>query len=271
MPCALADDRGAPVPAQLLPASRSTLGLQAAMAAADVLPDPAAAGKHELAFVATLPPLGYVTYSLEPCSDAEHDGEDPDSGPRAPRSLLVRPGAGARAETPRARVCARGGAAAASSRVTEWAPGRGAAPDLAGVGSGVGREGRLSLGSGRLALVLEAATGRTVALRTGNAVTELSTSAVGFCVRKGMHRYGGCAASCADGAGFQCLYCKGAVWHAYHSPSAQHLRMIAGADRPSIPARPGHALERRLGVAQQREHYLHILGISLKPDWQTAS
>lgn len=178
--CAPADDRGAPVPAQLLPASRSTLALQAALAAANALPDPAAAGAHELAFVATLPPLGYVTYSLEPCSDAGHPGEDAKSGrPRGPRPLLVRPGAGARAENLDAGVCARGGVAAAGSRVTEWAPGQDAVPDLAGVGAGVGRDGRLSLGSGRLALVLEAATGRTVALRAGNAATELSTSAVG--------------------------------------------------------------------------------------------
>ena len=174
-----ADDRGAPVPAQLLPASRSTLALQAALAAADALPDPAAAGAHELAFVATLPPMGYVTYALEPCSDAGHLGDVASSGPGAARPLLERPGAGARADTLDAGVCARGGVAAAGSRVMEWAPGRDAVPDLAGVGAGVGRDGRLNVGSGRLALVLDAATGRTVALRAGNAATELSTSAVG--------------------------------------------------------------------------------------------
>ena len=177
--CAPADDRGAPVPSQLLLASRSTLALQVALAAANALLDPAAAGAHELAFVATLPPLGYVTYSLEPCSDAGYPSKDPEGSPRAARPLLERPGASKLAENPGAGVCARGRAAAASSRVTEWAPGRDAVPDLAGVGAGGGRDGRLSVGSGRLALVLDAATGRTVALRAGNAATELSTSAVG--------------------------------------------------------------------------------------------
>ncbi|KAK9842267.1 hypothetical protein WJX81_003590 [Elliptochloris bilobata] len=69
---ALTDDTGAPVSAQLLPASRATRALQAALAAANALPDPAAAGTHELAFVATLPPLGYATYSLQPCSAKDH-------------------------------------------------------------------------------------------------------------------------------------------------------------------------------------------------------
>ena len=43
---------GAAVDAQLLPVSDSTASLQAAMLAADILPDARAAASHELAFVA---------------------------------------------------------------------------------------------------------------------------------------------------------------------------------------------------------------------------
>lgn len=181
-----ADDTGAPVPSQLLPASRSTRALQHAMVAADALPDPAAAGTHELAFLAALPPLGYVTYSLEPCEDNLLFPTLPQANTataaRAARPLLVRPGAGPSAASPApSESAAAAAAAAATSRVAEWAPGAAMPlPDLAGVGAGLQPDGRLTVGQDGLAVTLEAASGRIVALRNGRATTELSTSAVRF-------------------------------------------------------------------------------------------
>ena len=184
-----ADDTGAPVHSQLLPASRSTRALQHAMVAADALPDPAAAGTHELAFLAALPPLGYVTYSLEPCEDILQSPTKPQANAataaRAARPLLVRPGKGSPVASPApSESAAAVAAAAATSRVTEWAPGAARPlPDLAGVGAGLQPDGRLTVGQDGLAVTLEAASGRIVALRNGRATTELSTSAVRFRVR----------------------------------------------------------------------------------------
>lgn len=185
-----ADDTGAPVPSQLLPTSRTTRALQHAMVAADALPDPAAAGTQELAFLAALPPLGYVTYSLEPCEDNLLFRTKPQANTataaRAARPSLVRPGAGASVASPApSESMAAAAATAATSRVTEWAPGAARSlPDLEGVGAGLQPDGLLTVGQDGLAVTLEAASGRIVALRNGRATTELSTSAVRFRVER---------------------------------------------------------------------------------------
>ena len=213
-----ADDTGAPVPAQLLPASAATRRLQAALAAADALPDPAAAASHELAFLAALPPLGYVTYSLEPCDDADADAAR--AQPRdGARPLLARPGGREQpgvgdALDPGAGCGTRRGAPAAASRVVEWAPGSGSAPGLAGLGARLGPDGRLTLGYGGLALSLEAASGRVVALRSGGMATELSTSAVRGTTRQRSRSWGCCAVLCqgavtADAPSHECTSARG--------------------------------------------------------------
>jgi len=59
-----ADGDGTNVKSQLLPISNATEDLQKAMLAAEILPNMRSAASHELAFIATVPPLGYSTYTI---------------------------------------------------------------------------------------------------------------------------------------------------------------------------------------------------------------
>lgn len=55
--------------AQLLPVSNTTLDLQVLMNQTDILANLSAAARHEVAFLAVVPPLGYTTYTLAPAQD----------------------------------------------------------------------------------------------------------------------------------------------------------------------------------------------------------
>ena len=71
-----ADGDGKVIKAQLLPISNATADLQGAMLAAEILPDLRAAASHELAFMATVPPLGYAEYTIS--ADSEHTSANSD-------------------------------------------------------------------------------------------------------------------------------------------------------------------------------------------------
>lgn len=59
--------------AQLVNVSDATLRLQQIMLQTDILHNLTAAAAQELAFIASVPPLGYTTYVLSPANDSSPD------------------------------------------------------------------------------------------------------------------------------------------------------------------------------------------------------